>query len=75
MLGLLINEMEQKEIEYVVNRELEEILMDLDDPRIDHKMKLAMRKRYHVLFRLFQRVAPEQECLKYRLNIEKTKNV
>ena len=67
MLGLLINEMEQKEIGYLVKRELEELLMDLEDHRIDHVVKQAMRKRYQVLFKLFQRVATEEECFKYML--------
>ncbi|MFA1822936.1 hypothetical protein ACDX78_22775 [Virgibacillus oceani] len=65
MLGLLINEMEQKEIEYVLKRELDELLMDLEDHRIDHIVKRAMRERYHVLFQLFRRVASDQECVKY----------
>lgn len=65
MLGLLINEMEQSEIEYLLKRELEELLMDLEDSRIDHMVKRAMRERYGTLFQLFRRVANEQECLKY----------
>ncbi|HLR02884.1 MAG TPA: hypothetical protein VK111_09120 [Virgibacillus sp.] len=65
MLGLLINESEQKEIEYLLKRELEEILLDLDDDRIDQVVKQAMRKRYHSLFQLFRRVANQEECLKY----------
>ncbi|RDW18631.1 hypothetical protein [Oceanobacillus chungangensis] len=65
MLGLLINEMEQKEIEYLLKRELEELLFDLEDSRIDQKMKEAMRVRYHKLFQLLRRVVNEQECLKY----------
>jgi len=71
MLGLLINDMEQKEMEYVLKRELEELLMDLDDHRIEHMVKRAMRERYQVLFQLFRRVADEQECMKYIL--KKTK--
>ncbi|WP_099156756.1 hypothetical protein [Virgibacillus ndiopensis] len=65
MLGLLINDIEQKEMEYLVRRELEELLMDLEDHRIDHMVKRAMRERYRILFRLFRRVADEKECLKY----------
>lgn len=65
MLGLLINDMEQKEMEYLLKRELEELLMDLEDNRIDHVVKRAMRERYQLLFQLFRRVASEQECLKY----------
>lgn len=59
--------MEQKEIEYLLKRELEELLMDLDDHRIDYTVKLAMRERYRTLFQLYRRVAPEHECLKYML--------
>ncbi|UJL46599.1 hypothetical protein KFZ58_01095 [Virgibacillus sp. NKC19-16] len=65
MLGLLINEMEQKEIEYLLKRELDELLMDLEDHRIDNMVKQAMRERYQALFQLFRRVATEQECIKY----------
>lgn len=65
MLGLLVNEMEQKEIEYLIKRELEELLLDLDDSRIDQMIKRAMRERYRLLFQLLRRVATEQECMKY----------
>ena len=65
MLGLLINEMEQKEIEYLLKRELEELLLDMGDSRIDHMVKRAMRERYRNLFQLLRRVASEQECVKY----------
>jgi hypothetical protein len=65
MLGLLINDAEGKEIEYMLKRELEELLMDLEDNRIDHLVKRAMRERYKILFQLFRRVASKQECLKY----------
>lgn len=65
MLGLLINEMEKKEIAYMVKRELEELLLDLDDIRIDQMVKSAMRDRYQVLFRLLLRVASQAECMEY----------
>lgn len=65
MLGLLINDMEQKEIEYLVKREMEELLMDLEDHRIDQMVKRTMTDRYSHLFQLFRRVANEKECLKY----------
>lgn len=67
MMGLLINGMEKKEIGYLVKRELEELLMDLEDHRIDVVVKQAMQKRYFVLFKIFQRVATEEECLHYML--------
>ncbi|MFD2192592.1 hypothetical protein D8M05_13410 [Oceanobacillus bengalensis] len=67
MMGLLINEMEQREIEYLLKRELEETLIDLEDSRIDHNVKRVMRERYQTLFQLLRRLATEQECMKYIL--------
>ncbi|SET85316.1 hypothetical protein SAMN05216389_1412 [Oceanobacillus limi] len=65
MLGLMINDIEQKEMEYLVKRELDELLMDLDDHRIDHMVKRAMRERYKILFQILRRVSSEKECMKY----------
>jgi len=67
MLGLLINEQEQKEMAYVLKREMEEVLFDLGDERIDRKVKEVMRERYKVLFQLFKRVSNEKEWLRYIL--------
>lgn len=65
MFGLLINNKEVKEIEYLIKREMDEILFDLRDDRIEHIVKRAMEERYKILFTLFKRVAHPHECLKY----------
>ncbi|QHE50730.1 hypothetical protein [Pontibacillus sp. HMF3514] len=65
MLGLMINEIEQKEIEYLLKREMEELLLDLSDSRIDHIVKRAMEERYQILYNLFRRFVSEKESLKY----------
>ncbi|MFD2657974.1 MULTISPECIES: hypothetical protein [Gracilibacillus] len=65
MLGLLINDKEQSELQYVIKRELEELLLDLEDHRIDKMVKQAMRERYKVIFQLYTRVASEEEIKKY----------
>ncbi|WML42626.1 hypothetical protein [Neobacillus sp. PS3-40] len=65
MIGILINEKEAKEVEYLIKREMDEILFDFTDERIDHITKKAMEERYKVLFDLFIRVAPPCDCLKY----------
>ncbi|MCM3588540.1 hypothetical protein M3182_22955 [Mesobacillus maritimus] len=65
MLGFLINQKERKELEYLIKREMDEILFDLRDERIDHIVKRSMRERYKILFTLFKRVAPPNECMKY----------
>jgi len=65
MFGLLINDKEVKEMEYLIKREMDEILFDLRDDRIDHLVKRSMEERYKILFTLFKRVASPNECLKY----------
>lgn len=65
MIGFLINEKEAKEMEYLIKREMDEILFDLKDERIDHIVKGAMEERYKILFTLYKRLAAPKECLRY----------
>lgn len=65
MLGLLINDKEKLELEYLLKREMDEILFDLQDDRIDHLVKRAINEKYNILFRLFKRVSTEDEILMY----------
>ncbi|MCA0985608.1 hypothetical protein LCL89_16345 [Halobacillus yeomjeoni] len=65
MHGIIINEQERREIEYLLKREMEEITFDLGDHRIDHGLKNAMEERYEVLFQIFRRFATREECLQY----------
>ncbi|SFK50837.1 hypothetical protein SAMN04487936_1162 [Halobacillus dabanensis] len=65
MHGLIIDEQERREIEYLLKREMEEITFDLGDHRIDQGLKRAMEDRYEVLFQIFRRFATREECLQY----------
>ncbi|SEN73334.1 hypothetical protein SAMN05192533_1192 [Mesobacillus persicus] len=65
MLGFLVSQKERKELEYLIKREMDEILFDMKDERIDHVVKRSMSERYKILFSLFKRVAPPAECMKY----------
>ncbi|MDX8363035.1 MULTISPECIES: hypothetical protein [Bacillaceae] len=65
MLGLLVTKKEIKEIEYLIKRELEELLLDFQDSRIDYVVKRAMEERYQILFQLFRKVATPSECNRY----------
>lgn len=65
MHGLIIDEQERREIEYLLKREMEEITFDLGDHRIDKGIKRAMEERYDVLFQIFRRFASREECLQY----------
>jgi Holliday junction resolvasome RuvABC ATP-dependent DNA helicase subunit len=72
MLGFLINQKESKELEYLIKREMDEILFDLKDERIDHVIKRSMKERYKILFSLFKRVASPAECMKYMATDKKS---
>ncbi|WP_172199182.1 MULTISPECIES: hypothetical protein [Saccharibacillus] len=65
MLGMMFNEMECKEYAYVLRKELDEMLFDLGDKRLDKNMRQAISKRYQTIFRMYARVAPAKELSKY----------
>ncbi|MEB1809775.1 MAG: hypothetical protein LPK26_21200 [Bacillaceae bacterium] len=65
MLGFLLNMKEVQEVEYLLKREMEELLLDLTDPRIDNVVKKAMEEKYQIVFGIYRRVASPNECTKY----------
>ncbi|WP_071458996.1 hypothetical protein [Bacillus massilinigeriensis] len=65
MRAFLINEKEVCEMEYLIKREMDEILFDLSDERIENVVKRSMRERYKILFSLFRIVALPSECMRY----------
>ena len=68
MFGVLLTEIEKQEIEYLVKRELDELLYDFEDRRIEGVVKRAMEERYRILFKLFSKVASPSECSRYARN-------
>ncbi len=65
MLGFLFNAKECQELEYLLKRELEEMLLDFSDKRIDFLVKRAMEERYSILFRMYSRIAKPNELSRY----------
>lgn len=65
VLGFLLSGKECKELEYLLRRELEEMLLDLNDRRLDSVVRRAIEDRYAVIFRLYARIAPPQELARY----------
>lgn len=65
MLGVLLSNEEVLEMEYLLKREMDELLLDFDDGRIEGIVKRAMEERYQALFRLFARFAAPSECARY----------
>jgi len=68
MFGILLTEIEKQEIEYLVKRELDELLYDFEDRRIEGVVKRAMEERYRILFKLFSKVASPSACSRYARN-------
>ncbi|RSL28760.1 hypothetical protein D7Z54_34775 [Salibacterium salarium] len=65
MLGLLIRTKEAQELEYIIKRELEQLLMDFEDERIEETVKQAMEEKYKIVFGLYRRIASPGDCSKY----------
>ena len=65
MLGLILTNKESLEMEYLLKRELEELLLDLTDSRIDGIVKRAMEERYQMIFKLYKRFTTQKEYIKY----------
>jgi hypothetical protein len=65
VLGFLFTTKECHELEYLLKRELEEMLLDFGDKRIDYLVKRAMEERYSILFKMYARLASPNEISKY----------
>ena len=68
MLGVMFNDRECKELNYMLRKELDEMLLDLSDQRINADIKLAIESRYKVIFRMYARLVSSKELSKYARN-------
>ncbi|MDB5053097.1 MAG: hypothetical protein JWM44_1147 [Bacilli bacterium] len=68
MIGFLFNDLECKELNYLLRKELDEMLFDLCDPREDESAKFSIEARYRIVFRMFARLASPKEISKYARN-------
>ncbi|WP_270182818.1 hypothetical protein [Alkalihalobacillus sp. CinArs1] len=74
MIGFLLSEKEGKEIEYLLKREMEEMLMSLDDHRLEKIVKRAMEERYLLLLGIYKRTASATDVSKYKRILKKDTN-
>ncbi|WP_416148264.1 hypothetical protein ACM26V_18830 [Salipaludibacillus sp. HK11] len=65
MIGLMLNDKEAEETEYLLRRELEELLLDLNDERIDGIIRKSMEERYQIVFKIYKRFASSKDLHKY----------
>lgn len=67
-MGFLFDERECRELDYILRKELDDMLFDLADSRIDEDIKKAIEGRYKVIFRMYSRIAQPKELVKYVRN-------
>jgi hypothetical protein len=65
MHGALFLTKEVQELEYLVKKELKELLLDIEDSRLNQVVRRAMEERYQLLFRILKRFSSPNDCLKY----------
>ncbi|GAA3411880.1 hypothetical protein ACFFNY_34520 [Paenibacillus hodogayensis] len=68
MLGFLFNQRECKELGYVLRKELDEMLFDLKDHRLEGDVKKAIESRYKIVFRMYARLASPKDLSRYARN-------
>lgn len=68
MLGFLFNDRECRELDYVLRKELDEMLFDLNDKRMDNDIKTAIEARYKIIFRMYARLASPKDISRYARN-------
>lgn len=74
MFGFLLKDQECCELKFLLQKELEELLLDLNDHRIDKMVRKAMEDRYSVIFRIYSRMAAPKDLARYARHKAKAKN-
>lgn len=70
MLGMMFTDKECKELDYLLRKELEEMLLDLTDRRLEGAVKEAIARRYKIVFRMYARFAPAKELSRYAAGLK-----
>jgi len=70
MLGMMFTEKECKEFDYLLRKEMDEMLLDMSDRRLDGPVKEAIFKRYKVIFRMYARIAAPRELSRYAVALK-----
>lgn len=68
VLGFMFSEQECKELGYMLRKELDEMLFDMSDQRLDHEVKQAIAARYRTVFKMYARIATPKDLSRYVRN-------
>lgn len=69
MLGILFTDKECRELGYLLRKELDEMLLDIRDRRLDGPVKEAITSRYKTIFRMYARIASPRELSRYAIGL------
>jgi hypothetical protein len=69
MLGMIFTDKECRELGYMLRKELDEMLLDISDRRLDGPVKEAITKRYKIIFRMYARMASPRELSRYAIGL------
>lgn len=69
MLGMMFTDKECRELGYMLRKEMDEMLLDLGDRRLDGPVKDAITKRYRIVFRMYARMATPRELSRYAVGL------
>jgi hypothetical protein len=69
MLGMMFTDKECRELAYMLRKELDEMLLDIRDRRLDGPVKEAVTKRYKIIFRMYSRLASPRELSRYAIGL------
>jgi hypothetical protein len=73
MLGMLFTDKECRELGYLLRKELDEMLLDIRDRRLEGPVKEAIESRYKVIFRMYARMASPRELSRYAVGLRSTR--
>ncbi|WP_027964712.1 hypothetical protein [Halalkalibacillus halophilus] len=68
MIGLLVSDDEKMELDYLLRREMDELIYDFHNHHYDSHVKEAIKVRYQLLFNLYKRFADRTDCIRYTPN-------
>ena len=74
MIGMIMTEEELLEIEYLLERELDELLKALNNQSMKMNLRRAMEERYRILVKSFIKVSSPSKKLQYNSKL-RAKNI
>lgn len=72
MIGFMFNERECRELDYLLRKELDEMIFDLNDTHMKQEVKAAIEQRYKIVFRMYARLASPREISRYARSRSRT---